>query len=98
MSLNGREFGKLVRFRGGICDSPVGWVEQRTSRFLRCMSVGRQYVPLNYSWALLVQTGWTPYLYKRSSVCFCRKFKRSKHTSVSYFSVFNVSKRRVRFC
>ena len=39
MSFNGRELGKLVRVRGSICDSPVGCVEQRNSRFQHWISI-----------------------------------------------------------
>jgi len=39
MSFNGRELGKLVRVRGSVCDSPVGCVEQRNSRFKHWISM-----------------------------------------------------------
>jgi len=39
MSFNGRELGKLVRVMGSICDSLVGCVEQRNSRFQHWISM-----------------------------------------------------------
>jgi hypothetical protein len=92
MSFNGRELGKLVRVRGSICDSPVGCVEQRNSRFQHWISVlaaVRTFdLKMGFSFSSRMDN-----LYKGRSVCCCGKFELSKHTSVSYSSVFNISKK-----